>query len=330
MKILLTGATGFIGNHLLKALLLNGHNVHVTIRDKTKKNLVDFPGVTIFETDLSNHNSLTDAIKDCDQVYHTAAYAKLWAPNENIFYSTNVDGTYHLLKLASESGVKKFVYTSSAAVLGNSINTPLNENDPRIIGFSNGYDISKYIAEKIVKDFNNDSFHTVIVNPTRVFGGGVMSYSNAISRMIHTFLNNGINLVPGCLDIIANYGYIDDVVTGHILAMEKGRGGERYIIGGENISYRDFYQTVFDLTNKEKIIRLPLGVMKFAGYINLVLHYFFGKEPAFTPFMIERYFKNTALSSEKAISELGYQITPFRSAMQQTISFIKENMNENK
>lgn len=327
MKILLTGSTGFIGNHLLKALIHQGHEIHVTIRDLSKKQLVADSKVTLFETDLSDSPILRKAMEGCEQVYHTAAYAKLWAADENVFYKTNVEGTFNLLKIANETGVQKFVYTSSAGVLGNSIKTPLTEDDPRIIGFSNGYDISKFIAEKIVREANNDHFKTVIVNPTRVFGGGVMSYSNAISRMLHHFLNNGINLVPGCLDVVANYGYIDDVVNGHILAMEKGRGGERYIIGGENLTYREFYQTIFDLTQKNKIIKLPLHVMKLAGFVNLALYYLFKKEPAFTPFMIERYFKNAALSSEKAKRELGYAITPFRQAMLQTISYIKENMN---
>src|SRR5262249_4338267 len=155
----------------------------------------------------------------------------------------------------------------------NSIHTAMIESDPRTVGFDNDYDLSKCMAEKLVVDFAARGLHAVIVNPSRVYGPGIESFSNPFDRLLNAVLKDRPIIIPGCHDVAANYSYIDDVVNGHILAMKHGKPGQRYILGGENISYRQFIDVVKENIPLQNAIAVPLPVMKVAGVIQLLLFY---------------------------------------------------------
>lgn len=319
MKIFLTGSTGYIGNRIMQVLLEQGHVVHTLVRSPAKSHHVQKPGVKAFSGDLSHTDAIERAMEGCSQAYHSAALARLWSADIRPFLETNVDGTRHVMEAAARQGVQSVIFTSSASVLGPYQGKPLDENDHSHDGFENDYAKTKYMAEEIVRSFASETMKTSIVIPTRVYGAGLMTHSNAISRMLEGFLKRNTSFVPACLEVVANYCYVEDVVRGHLQAMEKGSNGDRYILGGENISYRDFYAAVAEHSGKSNLVKVPLWAMKAAGYVNLAGYHLFGKDPAFTPDILGRFFSSRFVSSAKAERELGYVITPFREGIGETI-----------
>ncbi len=319
MKIFLTGASGYIGNRLAFELAAQGHTIHALVRNQASARILQHPNIIIFYGDLLNPQSIRQAVASCEQVYHVAGYSKLWARERNCFYDTNVRGTENILEQSLELGVKKLVYTSSCAVFGPSYLSPINENDPRTIGYGNDYDLSKCLAESKVKEYAHQGLFAIIVNPSRVYGAGLPTASNALSSMLLKCLHGHMIFTPACPQVIGNYAYIDDVVRGHILAMQKGISGEQYILGGENISYAELFCLIHQFIRNPRMIPLSPGILKAMGRIQSLINRLTGREPVFTSSIICRYLNNMAVSSSKAIHQLDYRITPFRDGIRNTI-----------
>ncbi|MBS1936038.1 MAG: NAD-dependent epimerase/dehydratase family protein, partial [Bacteroidetes bacterium] len=298
---------------------------HALVRANATAGFLQHPNIIPFQGSLDDRLSIRKAIQGCEQVYHVAGFAKLWARDRNSFYETNVTGTANVLAEALECGVKKVVYTSSCAVFGPSVKEPLCESDPRITAFCNDYDLSKYIAECRVKEYARSGLFVVIVNPSRVYGPGIPTRSNYITEMIKRCIRGELVLLPNAKGVLANYAFIDDVVEGHILAMQKGISGERYILGGENVSYHRVFSDIRNEIKNAKLIAIPQKILKALSWIEIIKNKCTGSEPAFTPSVIERFFRDAALSSKKAIIQLDYQITPFREGIHQTIINLKMN-----
>jgi len=324
MKIFITGATGYIGNLLAVKLAGSGHSVHALVRKPSTAENMDHSNIRLFKGDLNDIHSIRRAMDDCEQVFHVAAFARLWAHPSDIFFRVNVDGTRNVLDVAMEKNISKFVYTSSTAVFGNSLNHPLSENDPRTIGFNCDYDLSKCMAEKLVMDYAAKGLHAVVVNPSRVYGPGRATYSNPFTRFMMKALRGRLVPVPKCPDVIANYAYVHDVIAGHLLAMEHGKRGERYILGGENISYREMLQTMQSIIPAGRVIQIPKALLTAIGNFQLLRFYVTNQHPSFTPSTINRYYAHTAFSCDKAITQLNYTITPFRQGMTETIEHLKQ------
>jgi nucleoside-diphosphate-sugar epimerase len=328
MNIFITGATGYIGN-LLALKLANADNiVHALVRNPGEANNLNHPNIKLFKGDVNNIDSIKLAMHGCHQVFHLAAFARLWARPSDIFFKVNVEGTKNILEAAVEKNVSRLVYTSSTAVFGISLNQPLSENDPRTIGFSNDYDLSKCMAEKFVLDYAAKGLHALIVNPSRVYGPGNETFSNTFTRLLKALMKGKFIPVPKCPDVVANYSYVNDVVEGHMLAMKYGKAGERYILGGENISYRQIFQVVREIIPGRTAINIPKFILKGFGFIQLLRFYLTKKQPAFTPSTINRYYTSTAFSCQKAMEELNYKITPFRKGMLDTIHYLKQKNDE--
>jgi NAD+-dependent farnesol dehydrogenase len=173
-----------------------------------------------------------------------------------------------------------------------------------------------------VREFAHKGLFSVIVNPTRVYGPGQLSYSNAFCRMLLDGLKGKFVFVPGGRCVLSNYAFIDDVVDGHIKAMQRGIGGERYILGGENITYEEVLHVLKNEVKKIHLIPLSLTAMKFLGYIELIMNKISDREPLITPDAAKRFFFNSTFSSQKAISQLYYSITPFTEGLKQTIDYV--------
>jgi nucleoside-diphosphate-sugar epimerase len=324
MKIFITGATGYIGNALTLRLANSNHLVHALVRNINKAKNLDHANIRLFEGDINDIDSVRQAMDGCNRVFHLAAFARLWARPSDIFYKINVDGTRNILAVALEKNISKLVYTSSTAVFGNSINEPLSENDPRTIGFANDYDLSKCMAEKLVLDYVTKGLNALIVNPTRVYGPGIETYSNVFTRFLNAFLERKLFPMPNCSDVVGNYSYVNDVVDGHLLAMKFGRSGERYILGGENISYAQLLQVVREIIPGRIVIKIPKKILQALGALQIVRFHLTKKQPALAPSAIERYYLNAAFSSQKAIEELNYKITPFAKGIADTIHQLKQ------
>jgi nucleoside-diphosphate-sugar epimerase len=267
-------------------------------------------------------------MQGCTQVFHLASLVRLAHKDPTLFYRTNVDGTKNVLDAALEAGVQKVVFTSSTAVIGPTINHPMRESDPRIASFENDYEVSKQMAETLVKEYNAKGLTGVIVSPSRVYGPGIATYGNGVNRFIQNFLRRGYYFVPTCDEVKSNYVYIEDVLQGHLLAMQHGRGGEKYILGGENISFRDFTKIIkMHAQNNGRFIRIPKSVIKAAAFTTQFTAWIRNQNPELTPKVVDRLFKNFSFSSDKAVAELGYTITSFDDGVKLTISHLKNSSN---
>lgn len=325
MKVFVTGATGYIGHQLVKVLAEMNNTVHILVRDINSPNILQHANIKIFKGDITEPKSIDSAIAGCERVYHAAAFAKLTAKDPSVFFKVNVEGTRNILEASLKHGVKRLVFTSSGGVFGPSLKTPLCENDPRIVSFESDYDLTKHLAENLVREYTHKGLYGVIVNPSKVYGPGLITYSNAINRFISWVLFKKFVVVPAIGKVESNYSFINDVINGHLLAMEKGLAGERYIIGGENISFNELVQTVLlECGKKNNLVKLPIGLMKFAGSLKNIIAKLVGHEPDFTPRMISRLVKDRTLSCNKAMRQLGYQITPFKEGIKQTIHYLKQ------
>jgi nucleoside-diphosphate-sugar epimerase len=329
MKIIITGASGYLGNRLAHQLADLGNTVHAFIRPSSPEKLLKHPNITIFKGDILNKESLMDAMRGCRQLYHTAAKVGAWAKFPQSFYSVNVEGTRVVLEAALASGIEKTVFTSTAGVLGPSFDKPLEENDLRLVDFAIDYDISKKKAEEIVAGYIQEGMNVVIVSPSKVYGPGNVSHSLTANAVIQTFLKKRITIIPSPGNYSVCFAFLDDVVMGHIQAMEKGRKGEKYILGGINISYYDFFHQIRTLArSKAFIVSLPKGVIKTWAGLQELSHQVAGNSVRFPVKSVDHFYSNYIFSSKKAVLELGYNITPLDKALKKTINFLTNNSDD--
>lgn len=324
LKVLVTGASGFIGRKLCFTLAEMGYEVVALCRNINHPFLIQHRNIQFVKGDVLEIESLSSAMKGCYQVYHTAAMAKMWCKNEQDFYDVNVLGTRNVLECALKLDVEKVVHTSTCGVWGPTLNFPISENDPRAVGFPISYERTKYLAELEVKAFVKKGLEVVIVNPSRVYGDGPITDSNTVSKMVTGYINGTWHFIPGDGEAIANYAFVDDVVNGHISAMQNGRNGERYILGGEDVSFNGFFNTLKEITGKKrKLYKIPVNIIKAYSLLEFMKTKLFNLTPFFLPEFADRLKCNQQYCSSKAISELNYSITPFVSGISKTINYFK-------
>ncbi len=336
-RILVTGATGFIGSRLVQALVERGHNVRALSRSDNPapppgfasngRGPLDHERVEIVRGDVTDRQSIFRAVDGCDYVFHLAAYAKNWAPNPRKFFEVNVDGMRNVFDAARAAAVKRIVLTSTIVTLG-----PTRENeigDERMPRSTDKclteYEASKVEAEREAIKYAQGGLPVVIVNPARVYGPGHLTEANTLAQLIDSYdrgklvvlINRGIN--------VGNYVLVDDVVEGHILAMEKGRVGERYILGGENATLKEFFSTIDRVSNKR---HLHIPILKFGP---LVYSHFqerrarwFGVYPTVTPGWIRTFLVDWAYNCHKAQDELGYRPTSLADGIRITLDWLKQ------
>lgn len=323
IKVCVTGATGFIGRKLCIELAMKGFKVHALCRDMDHPLIIRHKNIILFKGDILDQQSLYKAIKGCEQVFHTAALAKMWCRNVDDFYTVNVIGTRNVMETAIQYSVKRVVHTSTCGVWGPVLNYPMTETDPRITGYPIHYERTKYLAELEVNRFVKEGLDAVIVNPSRVYGEGPITESNTVGKMVRGYLNGKWRVIPGNGESVANYAYLDDVVNGHLLAMEKGQTGNRYILGGEDISFNGFFEILAEVSGKyNKMFRVPVKIIKVYSQLQWLKTILTGIPPAFLPEFADRLRSNQKYSSAKAIKELGYTITSFSEGLKRTVNYL--------
>jgi nucleoside-diphosphate-sugar epimerase len=327
MPIFLTGATGFIGNKLAHALAQRGDIVHALCRKTSDISTLNHPNIKIFYGDVTDRRQIEMAMKGCDYGYHLAAYARSYSRDKQDYFRINVDGTKNICEAAIHTGMKKIVITSTIVTFGPTGKQPVDETIKRDESkFYTVYEHSKFVAEKAVEEFIKKDLPAVIVNPTRIFGPGLMNESNSVTIMIQMYLKGKMRTILGNGNGIGNYGYVNDVVNGYLLAMEKGKIGEKYILGGENISYNDFFRTITEVCGKKFIIfKIPYQLAIFFGKAEELKAKIFKSYPLITPEWVETFALNWSYTNRKAETELGYTVTPFRDAVKQTIDWLNKN-----
>jgi nucleoside-diphosphate-sugar epimerase len=310
---LVTGATGFIGSRLVAELVHRGHTVRALTRAMTDPRIPDLEGSTPVIGDILDPAALARAVDGCSRIFHLAAYAKNWARDPRTFAEHNVRGTRNVLAAAREVGVEKLVLTSSIATLGP---TPPgvvgDETMPRATSlFFTTYEETKTLAERDALRFAADGLPVLVVNPTRVYGPGKLGEANSVTVLIDLYDRGRFPFLLAGGRNVGNYALVDDVVRGHILAMEKGRTGERYILGGENASLADLMRTVDEVSGKTHFtLPLPANLAMVYGYLEEAKARWLGAYPRVTPGWVETFLHDWAYSCAKAEHELGYAFTP--------------------
>ncbi|MFN6946442.1 MAG: SDR family NAD(P)-dependent oxidoreductase [Cytophagaceae bacterium] len=318
MNIFITGATGYIGELLAIRLANEGHSVHALVRSVQKAEKLKHPNISIHAGDILDNENLIKGMKGCDAVFHLAACATVCS-DDLTYYDINVGGTKNIMDAAVETGIKKVIFTSTAGVFGPSDESgPVNEKTTRNKPFFNDYEATKAEAEELVLTYK-DKLHVCIVNPTRVYGIGEESESNAVTKLIKLYKSGKWRIIPGNGKRIGNYVYVEDVVKGHILALKKAPNGSQYLLGGENASYSHLFKTIAEETGiKRTLIKMPVFVMLLASAIMVWWAKLRKKNPLITPKWVKKYLFNWEVSSQKAIDELGYTITSLSEGILQT------------
>lgn len=326
MAILITGSTGYIGYHLVQKLLAQGERLHLLCRSTPAIAAFNHPGISIFKGDITDKASLKSAMEGVEQVYHLAAYARLWSKDPSVFQKLNVTGTNNVLAVAQTSGIKKLVYTSTAGVIGPSKDAPMTEKDPRITGFFNLYESTKSEAEQVALGYAAQGLNVCILNPSRIYGPGFDTGSNPFTKIVELYVKGKWKIIPGSGNDIGSYPYIDDVVDGHIAAMQKGRSGERYILGGVNITFNELIAAIKKHSGIDrKLTHVPFALLNIISYGMLLNAKLTGKYPMITPDWVAKYKYDWALNSSKAINELGYNIRPIDDGIRRTVEWVKQN-----
>ncbi len=325
MTVLITGATGFVGSAVLRHLVAAGHRVRALVRrDSDRRNIEGVP-VEIAIGDLAEPASLEPAVAGCSGVFHVAADYRLWAPDPDGMYRTNVAGTTSLLRAAAAAGVTRMVYTSSVATLGHTADgSPADEGTPATIDDMIGpYKRSKFMAEAEVRRLvDEDGLPVVIVNPSTPIGPrdikptptGRMVVEAAAGRM-PAFVDTGLNVV-----------HVDDVAAGHLAAFERGAVGERYVLGGEDMTLRDILGEIAAITGRRPPrVRLPHGLVLPIAYLAEAWARWRGGEPFATVDGIRMARARMFFSSQKARDALGYRPRPAVEALADAVEWFRLN-----
>lgn len=326
MATLLTGATGFVGSAMLRHLVGAGHEVRVLARPGGDRRNIQAIECEVAEGDLNDPASLQAAVKGCDVLFHVAADYRLWAPNPEELYRTNGAGTIDLFRSAGDAGIKRIIYTSSVATLGiHPDGTPSNEDTP--VGLSDmvgDYKRSKFLAEQSVSDLIKDeSLPVVIVNPSTPIGPRDVK-PTPTGRMI---VEAASGRMPAYVDTGLNVVHVDDVAAGHFLAFQNGVIGERYILGGEDLSLREILVEIAAMVGRRPpSISLPRAPLFPLAYITEWLARLRGSgEPMLTVDSLRMSRKRMFFSSEKATRELGYKTRPATEALRDAIHWFRAN-----
>lgn len=325
MKVFVSGATGFIGQRLALRLANDGKQVHALYRSPEKFAKLSHPGIHGFMGDLSDPESLLRAMEGCQLAYHVGAFAGVWARDESLIFKLNVDATLELISCAQKAGIRKVVVTSTAGILGPSGGEEVDENSPSPEGFFTPYEASKQQMEEALGKLKVPGPEIVLVNPTRVYGPGELSESNGVTRMVARYLEGKWHIIPGRGDQSGNYVHVEDVVDGHLLAMEKGKHLERYVLGGENLSYDAFFEILKQESGLNyRLYHLPVGLMLLAARLMLIFSKLSGRAPMIVPGLVRKFNHHWRVSSAKAKGDLDYAPRSVRQGLQQTLAWLKE------
>jgi farnesol dehydrogenase len=333
-NVFVTGASGFIGARLVWELVQRGQVVHaLTHRSKLEPppgflpaQRPDFshPNIRLAPGDILDCESLRRGMDGCSQVYHLAAYAKNWARDLQPYFQKNIVGMGNVCKAARELGVDRIVWTSTLLTFGPTAAGQIgDECTVRTEKYFTEYERSKCAAEFDAAIFVQDGLPLVIVNPGRVFGPGHLSEGNSISLLIDSYDRGRFPFLLDGGRNIGNWVLVDDVVQGLILAMERGRIGEKYLLGGENASLKEFFRLVDKVSGRRHFqITIHRPVALLYAWLQKQRASWFGIYPQITPDWIRLFLADWAYSSAKAQRELGYRITPLEEAVRQTYEWL--------
>ncbi|MCC6341715.1 MAG: NAD-dependent epimerase/dehydratase family protein [Bryobacterales bacterium] len=319
--VLVTGATGFLGWHIAHQLLERGERVRVLARDPGR--VAELEGAETAAGDLRDADSLARAVRGCSMVYHAAADYRLWARHGEELYQSNVDGTRNILRAAREAGVERVVYTSTVGCIGIPSGGIGDETVPVALeSMAGAYKRSKFLAEQTALSFAEEGFPVVIVNPTAPVGDHDRK-PTPTGKIIVDFLRGKM---PAYVDTGLNLVDARDTARGHLLAAEKGKPGERYILGCENLTLKEILERLARLAGAPAPrIQVPYGVAYLAGVCSTAWAMVTGTEPRAPLDGVRMARKKMFVTWEKARNELGFAPGPVDGALGQAIQWFRAN-----
>ena len=325
MKCFVTGATGFLGSHVARQLLARGAELRLLVRATSRlDNISDLPAERILG-DLRDVDSLKKGMAGCEFVFHVAADYRLWALDGKELYHSNVEGTRNILQAARESGVRRVIYTSSVATMGFGNNGRLtDEKSPVTLANMIGdYKRSKFLAEQIVIEAGRGGQNVVMVNPTTPVGDRDIKPTPSgqiivdfLKRKFPAYVDTGLNLVD-----------VMDCAQGHLLAMEKAQPGERYILGGENLTLKQILDKLGAITGlSSPKVKLPYAVALATGVVDtLVVGKMMRRKPRVTIDAVRMGRKKMFVTSAKAERELGWKARPVDESLRRAVEWFRTN-----
>src|SRR5215472_7426714 len=325
MKVFVTGATGFVGSHVARELRAGGAELRLLVRSSSDtRNLAELHADRV-TGDLLQPDSLAHAMSGCEAVFHVAADYRLWMRDPAPMYRCNVEGTRALIRAARSTGVRRIVITSSVATIGfTGGGQPADENSPVSLRDMVGhYKRSKFMAEQAALEAVRDGAEVVVINPTTPVGEQDIK-PTPTGRIIVDFLKRKF---PAYIDTGLNIVDVRDVARGHLLAFEHGRIGERYILGGENVTLKQLLDRLGEITGlPSPRVRVPLAIAMTAAVFDTAINgYLRHHEPRATADSVRMAKKKMWASSQKAERELGYTAAPAREALRRAVEWFIAN-----
>src|SRR5438477_2544989 len=325
MKVLVTGATGFVGSHVAQALAAQGADLRLLVRPSSRMENIASLNAERVTGDLRDPDSLKRAMQDCEFVFHVAADYRLWVRDPQAMYRANVEGTRSILQAAQEAGVRRVVYTSTVATMGFTSNgQPCDEDSPVCLDDMIGhYKRSKFMAEQAVLEAARAGANVILLNPTAPVGEQDIK-PTPTGRIIVDFLNRKF---PAYVDTGLNLVDVREVARAHLAATEKAKPAERYIIGGENLTLKQILDKLSAITGIPSPSRkVPHTVaLGFAACAELITGRLLGREPRATMDAVRMGRKKMFASSAKAESNLGYRVVPIDSALRRAVEWYKSH-----
>jgi dihydroflavonol-4-reductase len=325
MLAFLTGATGFVGSHMARVLVEQGADLRLLVRSGSDlRNIQDLKADRV-TGDLRDAKSLKLAASGCEVIFHVAADYRLWVRDPEEMYRSNVEGTRAILEAARESGVRRVVYTSSVATMGFNSNGHLaDERSPVSLANMIGhYKRSKFMAEEVALEAGRSGMDVVVVNPTTPVGERDIK-PTPTGRIVVDFLKKKF---PAYVDTGLNLVDVTECARGHVAALEKGTSGERYILGGENLTLKQILDKLAVITGlPSPKVRVPYVVALATGVVDqVVTGYIRKREPRATIDAVRMGRKKMFVSSGKAERDLGWKIVPVDAALRRAVDWFQAN-----
>lgn len=318
MRYAVTGSNGLVGKALTLKLANEGHSVVAIVRNENPSEFLDHEYIELAKGDIQDIEFLKQTFRNIDGVFHVAAFAKPWAKDPSIYYDVNELGTRNVCEACVKNGVKRMVYTASAGIHGPQQNGKLIDENTWPKAYHTDYEQSKYNGMQAALEFKSKGLEVNVVSPGRVYAPGKASESNVPMRMVNIYLKRKFGLAPTDGSGIGSYVHIDDVISGHCIVMDCTEHGEEFLLGGENLTYIEFFEVLAEVTGKRyPVIKIPYALSLLIGKVNLLLAENFGIKPTITTPWVRRYLKHWGVNSDK-LNQLGFEPRSLKQGLSET------------
>jgi farnesol dehydrogenase len=320
LKVLVTGGAGFLGRNVTQALIRAGHEVVLLVRGGRRAGLPE--QAAIVDGDIRDALVFKTAADGCDAIIHSAAMVKIWSPRLADFDDVNIGGLRNAIAAAQSHGIR-LVYTSSFFAVGPTGSTSVDESQTHPGAYGNDYERTKALADEVARAYARSGGDIVILYPGVVYGPGELTDGNLVAKLLADQMNGKLPGIVGPGDRLWSYAFVDDVANAHVAALEHGRAGERYLLGGANATLNEVFAIASkragrDLTPR----RLPFVIARIVGRVMWIWADITGKMPDLTHQVVGIFEKHWAYRSEKAQTELNYRVRPLEEGIGATVDWL--------